>query len=172
MTVMSVHKDPEAMTMTITAEFDAPVGRVWQLWVNPRRLERWWGPPTYPATFVDHDLTPGGSVTYFMTGPEGDQHRGWWRVLAVAAPHHLEFEDGFADDAGEANPDMPTMTIRLTLDEQADGGTRMAIETTFPSMEGMDQMISMGMEEGMTSAVAQIDGVLRTFSSEPGAPVG
>ena len=160
MSVTTVDKDPEAMTMTITSEFEAPIGRVWQLWADPRQLERWWGPPTYPATVVDHDLSPGGSVNYFMTGPEGDQPRGWWRVLAVDAPNRLEFEDGFADDAGEPNPDMPTMTIRVTLNEQA-GGTRMAIETTFPSMEAMDQMLSMGMDEGMTSAVAQIGDLLR-----------
>jgi uncharacterized protein YndB with AHSA1/START domain len=61
MSVTSVHKDPENMTMTIAAEFDAPIGRVWQLWANPRQLERWWGPPTYPATVVDHDLTPAGT---------------------------------------------------------------------------------------------------------------
>lgn len=161
MSVTSVHKDPEAMTMTITAEFAAGIGRVWQLWENPRQLERWWGPPTYPATVVDHDLTPGGSVTYFMTGPDGDQPRGWWRVLAVDAPHRLEFEDGFADDAGNPNPDMPTMTIRVALNEQPDGGTRMDIETTFPSLEAMEQIISMGMEEGMVSALAQIDDLLR-----------
>ncbi len=162
MSVTSVRRDPENMTMTIDAEFDAPIERVWQMWANPGRLQRWWGPPTYPATVVEHDLTPGGSVTYYMTGPEGDQPRGWWRVLAVDAPHRLEFEDGFADDAGEPNPDMPTMTIRVTLDERAEGKTRMAIETTFPSAEAMDQMISMGMEEGMTSAVGQIDELLRT----------
>jgi uncharacterized protein YndB with AHSA1/START domain len=161
MTVVSVHKDPESLTLTITAEFDAPIGRVWQLWENPRQLERWWGPPTYPATVVDHDLTPGGSIRYFMTGPEGDHPHGWWRVIAVDAPHRLEFEDGFADNAGNPNPNMPTMRIRVALNEQSDGGTRMAVETTFPSLEAMEQIISMGMEEGMTSAIAQIDQLLR-----------
>jgi uncharacterized protein YndB with AHSA1/START domain len=160
MTVTNVHKDPEALTMTITAEFDAPIGSVWQLWDNPRQLERWWGPPTYPATFVDHDLTPGGLTSYYMTGPEGDQPRGWWRVLAVDPPHGLEFEDGFADDEGNPNPDMPTMTIRVAINEQPAGGTRMAVKTTFPSAEAMEQIISMGMEEGMTLAMAQIDGIL------------
>jgi uncharacterized protein YndB with AHSA1/START domain len=159
MTVTNVQRDTDAKTMTITAEFDAPVAHVWQMWENPRQLERWWGPPTYPATFVDHDLTPGGSVSYFMTGPEGDKPRGWWRVLAVDAPHRLEFEDGFADDSGAPNPDMPVMTIRVALDEQG-GGTRMAIETTFPSSEAMEQITSMGMEEGMTQALGQIDALL------------
>ncbi len=161
MTVTAVRKDPRTLPMTVEAEFHASPERVWQLWADPRQLERWWGPPTYPATVLDHDLTPGGSVTYLMTGPEGDQPRGWWRVLAVDAPHRLEFEDGFADDAGDPNPDMPTMNIRVTLNEQPDGGTRMTIETTFPSPEAMEQLVSMGMEEGATSAVAQVDELLR-----------
>lgn len=165
MTITSVNKDVETLTMTVTAEFDAPIGPVWQLWENPRQLERWWGPATYPATFVDHDLTPGGTVTYFMTGPEGDQARGWWRVVAVDAPHSLEFEDGFADDAGNPNPDMPTMTVRVALDGQPDGGTQMVIETTFPSLEAMEQMVSMGMDEGMRSAIGQIDELLRAGAS-------
>jgi uncharacterized protein YndB with AHSA1/START domain len=160
MSVTSVHKDPAALTMTITAEYAAPIDRVWQLWADPRKLERWWGPPTYPATFVDHDLTPGGHVSYFMTGPEGDKPRGWWRILSVDAPNRLEFEDGFADDAGEPNPDMPTMVMRVTLDEPGAGATRMVIETKFPSKESMEQLITMGMEEGMSAAVAQIDALL------------
>ena len=86
MTVTTITKDPEAATMTVTAEFDAPVERVWQLWADPRQLERWWGPPTYPATVVDHDLSAGGRVAYFMTGPEGEQHHGWWRVVAADPP--------------------------------------------------------------------------------------
>jgi uncharacterized protein YndB with AHSA1/START domain len=161
MTVTNVHKDPERLTMTITAEFDAGIERVWQLWDDPRQLERWWGPPTYPATVVDHDLTPGGSVSYFMTGPEGNKSRGWWRVRAVEAPCMLEFEDGFADDAGDPNPDMPTVTIRVSIDEQPGGGTRMAVETTFPSLETMEQMVTMGMEEGMTLAIGQIEALLQ-----------
>lgn len=160
MTVASVHKDTQALTMSITADYDAPIDRVWQLWENPRKLEKWWGPPEYPATFVDHDLTEGGTVTYFMTGPEGDQPRGWWRVLAVEAPRHLEVEDGFADEAGNPHTEMPTMTLRVDLSEQPEGGTRMVIRTTFPSLEAMEQILEMGAEEGMIAAMGQIDDLL------------
>ncbi|MGH2380466.1 MAG: SRPBCC family protein, partial [Candidatus Limnocylindria bacterium] len=69
MTVTAVRKHPETLTMTLEAEFDASPDRVWQLWADPRQLERWWGPPTYPATFTKHDLAPGGRVEYHMTGP-------------------------------------------------------------------------------------------------------
>jgi uncharacterized protein YndB with AHSA1/START domain len=160
MTVTNVCKDPEALTMTLTTEFAAPAERVWQLWDDPRQLERWWGPPSYPATFVDYKLSPGGEVSYFMTGPEGDQHRGWWRVLKVDASQLLEFEDGFADDAGLPNPEMPVMIIRVSVNERAEAGTRMEIKTTFPSRDAMERIISMGMEEGMTAAISQIDAIL------------
>jgi uncharacterized protein YndB with AHSA1/START domain len=94
MTVTNVHKDPDALTMAIIVELDAPVERAWQLWADPRQLERWWGPPGYPATFVDHDLTAGSRVTYFMTSPEGEKYHGWWEVLAVDPPQRLEVRNG------------------------------------------------------------------------------
>lgn len=159
MTVTNVLKNSENLTMTITCEFDASVERVWEIWSDPRKLERWWGPPSHPATVVDHDLVPDGSVTYFMTAPEGDKYHGWWRVIAVDAPARLEFEDGFADDSGEPNLDMPTTTTVVTLDH-AGSSTRMTIESTFPSTEAMEQMLEMGMEEGIQQALGQIDDIL------------
>jgi uncharacterized protein YndB with AHSA1/START domain len=160
MTVTSVDKDAKALTMTVVSEFDAPVERVWQVWADPRQLEQWWGPPTYPATFEEHDLTPGGRCTYFMTGPDGDKPHGWWRVVAVDPPNRLEIEDGFADDSGAPNPNMPVMTMRITLDARDGGGTRMTITTSFASVDNMEQILTMGMEEGMAAAIGQIDALL------------
>ena len=95
-----------------------------------------------------------------MTGPEGDRHHGWWRVLAVDAPHRLEFEDGFADDDGHPDDAMPTTQFTVTLAEVSSGTPRMVIESTFPSREAMEQMTEMGMEEGLRAAMGQIDAVL------------
>ena len=160
MTVTNVHKDLDARTMTITAEFGAPVERVWQMWADPRLLERWWGPPTYPATFVDHDLSPGGDMRYFMTSPEGDRYHGWWRITEVDVPKHLSFQDGFADADGNHDPAMPTTDADVRLEERGPGRTCMTIESTFPSAEAMEQLLTMGMEEGITLAVGQIDELL------------
>jgi uncharacterized protein YndB with AHSA1/START domain len=160
MTVTSIHKDSERRTLTITSRFDAPIERVWQLWQDPRLLERWWGPPNYPATVIDHDLTPGGKVSYVMTGPEGDQHRGWWRIISVDAPHHLELEDGFADADGNPNAELPTTLMSVSITPGDEGGTTMTMESTFPSLEAMEQMVEMGMEEGIRDAMGQIDALL------------
>ena len=111
MTVTAVRKDPESRTLTLEAEFDASAERVWELWADPRQLERWWGPPTYPATVDAHDLRPGGRVAYHMTGPEGDQPRGYWDVDEVQPPHRLVFRDGFANEDGTPNTELPMTTV-------------------------------------------------------------
>jgi uncharacterized protein YndB with AHSA1/START domain len=159
MSVTSVDKDFESLTLTLIADFDAPVDRVWQLWADPRQLERWWGPPTYPATVDGHDLTPGGEVAYFMTGPEGDTHRGWWRVTSVDPPKSLEFVDGFADQDGVPVPDMPLTTIHLQLSDR-EGGTRMELRSRFESRDQMEQLVNMGMVEGLQESVGQMDALL------------
>lgn len=159
MSVTSVDKDVDHLALTLVADFAAPVERVWQMWADPRRLERWWGPPDYPATVEEHDLTAGGEVTYFMTGPEGEQYRGWWRITSVSPPTSLEFVDGFADQDGKPKDDMPTTTARVRLTAHG-GGTRMELRWVFGSREQMERLVNMGMVEGLGQAVGQIDALL------------
>jgi uncharacterized protein YndB with AHSA1/START domain len=158
MTVLAVDRDPVALTLTIVSEFDAPAERLWEVWADPRQLERWWGPPTYPATVVDHDLTRGGRVTYYMTGPDGQQYHGWWRIISVDAPRFLEFEDGFADDS--AQPKLPTTSIEVRLATATPDKTTMTITSRFASIADMEKLRAIGQEEGTTLAVGQIDAVL------------
>jgi uncharacterized protein YndB with AHSA1/START domain len=159
MSVISIDKNFDNLSLDLVAEFDAPVERVWQLWADPRLLERWWGPPTYPATFEDHDLTPGGEVTYFMTGPDGEKSRGWWQVTSVEAPNSLDFTDGFADPDGAKAVDMPITSVQMRLREH-EGGTRMELHSIFDSQEQMEQLMTMGMSEGLQQSVAQMDALL------------
>ncbi len=157
MTVIALDRDPVALTLTIVAEFDAPAERVWQVWADPRQLERWWGPPTYPATVVDHDLTAGGRVTYYMTGPDGEKLHGWWHIISVDPPHSLEFEDG----CGPPNEELPTYSVGVRLIETPEK-TTMTLTCRFASIADMEQLLATGKEEGMRLAVGQIDGILAT----------
>jgi uncharacterized protein YndB with AHSA1/START domain len=159
MPVIDVHKDTEALTLTFVAEFAADVERVWQVWADPRQLERWWGPPEWPATFEEHELSAGGRCRYYMTGPGGEKARGWWTVTAVDPPHRLEFDDGFASEDGEPDPALGATHGVVTF-EAVDGGTRMTTVSTFESADQLEQMSAMGMEEGMREAMGQIDGLL------------
>jgi len=149
----------DALKFTFTSDFDAPAERVWQVWEDPRQLERWWGPPTWPATFDRHDFVPGGESRYHMTGPAGETAPGWW-VTTVIEPHsRIEIRDGFADQSGEPDLSMPETRMTVTLAEE-DGRTRMTLVSQFDSLDELDKVLSMGMVEGMTEAMGQIEGIL------------
>jgi uncharacterized protein YndB with AHSA1/START domain len=150
-TVTSVHKDLDARTMTITADFDASVDRVWQMWADPRRLERWWPPPTHRILVDEHDLRAGGVVSYVVTNPDGGEGRATWRVRAVDAPHRLEFD--------LVDPNIPTVAFRVGI-ERDGGHTRMTVEASFASTDAMDRLLTIGFDVGLSNAIAQIDDVL------------
>ncbi len=159
MPVTDVTPDIDARTLTIVADFAAPVERVWQVYADPRQLEKVWGPPTYPATVVDHDLRPGGRMTYYMTSPEGEKFAGYWSITAVDEPRSIEFEDGFADLEFTPNPDLPVSTNVYRFTEH-DGGTRATYVSTYTTAEGLQKVLDMGVVEGATGAINQIDDLL------------
>jgi len=159
MPVVDIQKDTKALTMTVVAQFAAPVARVWAAYADPRQLERFWGPPQWPATFTRHDFKEGGRSEYYMSGPNGEKSAGFWEFISIDAPRSFYVKDGFLGPDGKQAPDMPTMTMRFTF-EPHDGGTRMTTLTTFPSLEALDQLLKMGMEEGLKAAMGQIDAVL------------
>ncbi|GGM75182.1 activator of HSP90 ATPase [Thermopolyspora flexuosa] len=159
MPVVKSYRDVEALRLTVVAEFSAPVERVWRVWEDPRLLERWWGPPGWPATFERHEFVVGGRSAYYMTGPDGQRSHGWWRITAIEPPHRLEFDDGFADEEGRPLFSGRAIHGVVTL-EPHEGGTRMTMVSTFGDAEFMERVIAMGMEDGLTLAMGQIDDLL------------
>ena len=103
---------------------------------------------------------PGGHVAYHMTGPAGDQPRGYWDVVEVEPPNRLVYIDGFAGDDGSPNEDFPRIDGIVTIEPIEDGRSRMTVVSRFPSTEALEQMLAMGMEEGFTEAIGQIDAIL------------
>ena len=129
------------------------------MWADPRQLEQWWGPEGYPATVTEHDLTPGGTVSYHMTSPEGEKFPGGWTVVAVDEPRRLELRDYFADADGNPVDTAPTSTMVVEF-VAVDGGARMVNTSTWESADDMQKVLDMGVVEGSTSAVSQLDALL------------
>lgn len=159
MPVTDITKDIDTRTLTITADFAAPVERVWALYEDPRQLEQVWGPPDYPATFVDHELRPGTRSTYVMTGPEGEKFAGYWDITGVDARRRFTFEDGFANEDLTPNAELPVSANVYTF-EDTEGGTRAVFTSTYASAEALQQVLDMGVEEGSRAAIDQIDAFL------------
>lgn len=161
MTVTAVRKDLDKLTLTLEAEFDALPDQVWNLWADARKLERWWGPPGYPATFTAHDFRPGGRSEYYMTDPDGNQvpYLGYWEIIELDPPRSMHIEDGFAPDG--THNDLPGPGgMNVTIEPIGGGRTRMTLESTYPDTTTMEQLLAMGQEDGLREAMGQIDAIL------------
>lgn len=159
MPVTTVTTDPEALTMTLIADFAAPVERVWNAFTTPDQLSRFWGPPGWPATFGQFDFTPGGTVRYSMTSPQNESSSGAWQVLTIDEPRSFEVLDSFVNGDGEPLEGMPAMRMNFRF-EATDEGTRFTNVTYFDSVEALEQIVSFGAIEGSTMAMNQLDAVL------------
>lgn len=164
MPITSVTRDTDALTMTVVADFPARLQRLWEAYVDPRHLERFWGPPTWPATFTRHDAAAGGRSAYTMKGPDGDTHAGYWEWLSVEPLKSFEVRDGFAAPDGEPNPALPSMRMQFVF-EETDDGSRVTTTTYFNSLADLEQLLEMGMEEGLREAMGQMDAVLADLTS-------
>jgi uncharacterized protein YndB with AHSA1/START domain len=164
MPITSITPDPDALTLTLIADYPVPVERLWQAWADPRQIERFWGPPGWPARFFRHDMVVGGRSHYVMTGPDGMSSGGYWVFEQVDEGRSIEVVDGFVDEHGAPNDDMPNMRMRMTFESTPDG-SRLVSVTTFPSLEVMEQLSEMGMVEGATAAFGQMDDVLADLAS-------
>ncbi len=173
MPVTDITADTDSLTMTLVADVSAPVDRLWRAFTQPAQLERFWGPPGWPATFTAFDLTVGGHAHYAMTSPQGETSRGTWEFLAIDEGRSFEVLDAFADENGDPMEQFPSMRMVFTFDA-TDTGSRLTNVTYFTSAEALEQVIAMGAIEGSRLAMGQLDAVvhdLRAYAQGQGTRV-
>ncbi len=154
MPLTSVTKDAAKLALTVVGDYPVPQKRLWDAFADPRQLERFWGPPAFPATFTRHEFKAGGRAEYFLTLPEGKRWSGSWNFTTVRPISSFEAHDG-EDNAGDQN--MPA-SMKFAF-EPTPTGSRVTIVTKFSSVEAMEQTIP-GMEAGLRAAMPQLDAVL------------
>lgn len=159
MPLTSVTKDAATLTLTVVGDYPVPQQRLWDAFADPRQLERFWGPPAWPATFTVHDFRPGGRAEYFLSGQQGEKWSGSWKFTAVTPISSFEARDG-EDNAEDDNmPASMKFAFETTL-----AGSRLTIVTRFSSVEAMEQTIP-GMEQGLRAAMPQLDALLAEASA-------
>jgi uncharacterized protein YndB with AHSA1/START domain len=154
MPLTSLTQDPAQLTLTVVGEYAVPQQRLWDAFADPRQLERFWGPPAWPATFTHHDLRVGGRSEYFLSGQDGERWSGSWRFTAVTPISSFEALDGDDNVEDELMPS----SMRFTF-EAMPTGSRLTVVTWFSSLEAMEATIP-GMEQGLRAALPQLDAVL------------
>lgn len=164
MTIRSVDLDTEQLTLTAVADFPVPVHRLWDAYVDPRQLEKFWGPPTWPATLTQHDFRSGGQSAYHLTGPNGEQVFGYWQFSSVDPPYEFDMVAGVAHADGAPKTQLPA-TRAMYVFEETTLGSLLTVTSYFTTVDEMQQLLSMGMHEDTRAAMDQIEAVITDDST-------
>lgn len=69
--------------MIVTRVVDAPLEMVWNAWVDPRQVVKWWGPKGFSTTIHEMNVKPGGVWRHTMHGPNGVDYPNESRFVEV-----------------------------------------------------------------------------------------
>jgi len=152
-------KDFENKRMIVEREFDAPKSKVWHAWTTATELEKWWAPLPYKAMTGSFEFREGGHWHYYMLSPEGEKTWCYVGYESIDAENIFSGMDGFCDEYMNLSPDMPHMHWRNEFEEK-DGRTHVLVTTTFASTADMQKIVDMGVEEGFSTGLDQLEALL------------
>lgn len=128
--------DEAAGILVLERLLPASPDRVFDAWVDPSQLGRWWGPEGATASSVVMDVRPGGAWRTVIRIPDGTELPVSGAYREIRRPDRLVFTWAWEDDKGQRGHETE---IALSF-EPSGAGTRMRLEQRrFESAESRDQ---------------------------------
>src|SRR5690606_36868179 len=117
----------------ITRVYDAPVEVVWDAWMDPEQVAKWWGPRGFTITTHGKDLRPGGYWHYTMHGPDGVDYLNKTIYHEVEKHKKLVYHHGGYDD----RPPLFRVTV---LFSEHNGKTKLEMTMVLETAEKATEM--------------------------------
>lgn len=149
-------------TITVKREFAARRSLVWDCHTKSEFLDKWFAPKPLTTKTKSMNFSEGGHWHYAMVDPAGTEYWGYTEYVKISPIDFYRTLDAFSDENGTINRDLPRASWVVTF---TDKGTHTLVETiaTYPSLEGLEQVLQMGMKEGLTSTLERLDELLLTL---------
>lgn len=155
----------EANTITIKREFAASRELVWDCYTRSELLDQWFAPKPFTTKTSSMDFSEGGHWHYVMIDPEGPEYWGRMDYITISPIDNYTALDGFCDAAGALTPGMPRSTWDVTF-TGVSGRAFVQTVVSYTSTEALEQVIAMGMQEGLTSTLERLDELLLKLNAE------
>jgi uncharacterized protein YndB with AHSA1/START domain len=151
--------DKEKNTITIKREFAAKRQMVWDCYTKSELLDRWFAPKPLTTKTKFMDFSEGGHWHYAMVEPNGQEFWGRTDYLTIHPIDNYTTLDGFCDDTGALNPQLPRSKWNVTF---SDISTHTLVVTvvSYNSAEAIQQVVNMGLKEGLASTLERLDELL------------
>ena len=155
--------DKEQNRIIVKREFAAKRQLVWDCHTKRELLDRWFAPKPLTTKTKHMEFKAGGYWHYAMITPDGQSF--WSRIdyQTISPIDGYTALDGFSDEAGVVNPDMPRSRWEVTFTD-ANERTLVTTVVAYNSAEDVQKVVDMGMKEGMTSTLERLDELLLTIS--------
>jgi len=149
-----------ANQIEVTKIFNAPVEVVWQVWVDPELVKRWWGPKYFTAPVARIDFREGGRSIVSMLAPKemgGQEFYSVWRYKKIVPLNTIEFVQSLCDKDGNKiapaqvgmPPDFPAdIRTVVTFNTIASDKTEMTV-TEFAEFGTISNFAQIGLEQSM-----------------------
>jgi uncharacterized protein YndB with AHSA1/START domain len=138
--------------------FEAPRERVFQAFIDPELIPRWWGRRQDTTTVDKMDVREGGDWRFVTEAPDGSHaFRGTYRV--IEAPEKLEQTFEWEGMPGH-------VVVETATFEDLGGRTRVRTRSPFHTTEERDGMLASGMEQGMNETYERLDELLAGGSDD------
>jgi uncharacterized protein YndB with AHSA1/START domain len=157
--LMNFTVDKENNKLVVEREFAAPLHNVWAAFTQAELLDQWWAPKPWQARTKTMDFREGGFWLYAMVGPEGEEHWGRTDYKTINPKSSFTATDSFVDSEGTINPELPSANFKNDFRETGDT-TTVTMVTTYAKLEDLETVINMGMKEGLTMALENLDALL------------
>lgn len=159
----SFQTDMQTNRLTIQREFDAPKDLVWDCYTKAELLDQWFAPEPFTAKTKSMAFEEGGHWHFAMVDPDGNEHWVRFDYKSITPKDGYRAQDAFSDADGSINRDMPVSTWEVTF-EDASPRTLVQIISTYETPEALQQVIDMGMKEGMEATLSGLDKLLAKLS--------
>jgi uncharacterized protein YndB with AHSA1/START domain len=83
-------------SFVVNRTFDAPIGRVFEMWAQPEHLARWLPPAGTTMRFLRSEIAPGKSALFVITGEHGAMHVRA-EYLVIEPPRRIVYTQQFVD---------------------------------------------------------------------------
>ena len=154
-----VSKNLDEKSILVSRIFNAPLAAVWRAYTESEILDQWWGPEPWRAETKFMDFSEGGHWLYAMVGPDGTRHWARMNYKKIIPQTTINGEDGFCDENGNLNPDLP-VNQWVNQFTETDGHTRVDHTLTFETLEGLQTIVDMGFEAGISIGLDQLETLL------------